>query len=124
MPTLRRASSPFSTQTRTTTAPTTDVPTGLICSTVFGEYGRADGISTSHHRTSLMPSRQRTVCQWTTSMPTTTQFLSMVPMLNTSTTHALYYKDAFFTAGKNEYFPIASNQMNYVQGLYHQNKGY
>ena len=39
-------------------------------------------------------------------------------------TYALYYKDAFFTAGKNEYFPIASNQMNYVQGLYHQNKGY
>ena len=28
------------------------------------------------------------------------------------------------TAGKNEYFPIANNQMNYVQGLYHQNKGY
>ena len=41
-----------------------------------------------------------------------------------SQTYALYYKDAFFTAGKNEYFPIASNQMNYVQGLYHQNKGY
>ena len=39
-------------------------------------------------------------------------------------TYAQYYKDAFFTAGKNEYFPIASNQMNYVQGLYHQNKGY
>jgi hypothetical protein len=39
-------------------------------------------------------------------------------------TYALYYKDAFFTAGKNEYFPIANNQMNYVQGLYHQNKGY
>ena len=41
-----------------------------------------------------------------------------------SQTYALYYKDAFFTAGKNEYFPIANNQMNYVQGLYHQNKGY
>ena len=39
-------------------------------------------------------------------------------------TYAQYYKDAFFTTGKNEYFPIASNQMNYVQGLYHQNKGY
>ena len=39
-------------------------------------------------------------------------------------TFALYYKDAFFTANKNEYFPIANNQMNYVQGLYHQNKGY
>ena len=41
-----------------------------------------------------------------------------------SQTYALYYKDAFFTANKNEYFPIANNQMNYVQGLYHQNKGY
>ena len=39
-------------------------------------------------------------------------------------TYALYYKDAFFTSGKNEYFPIANNQMNYVQGLYHQNRGY
>ena len=39
-------------------------------------------------------------------------------------TYALYYKDAFFTSGKNEYFPIASNQMNYIQGLYHQNRGY
>ena len=39
-------------------------------------------------------------------------------------TYALYYKDAFFTPNKNEYFPIASNQMNYVQGLYHQNRGY
>ena len=39
-------------------------------------------------------------------------------------TYGLYYKDAFFTKGKNEYFPIASNQMNYVQGLYKQNDGY
>ena len=39
-------------------------------------------------------------------------------------TYALYYKDAFFTKEKKEYFPIASNQMNYVQGLYKQNKGY
>ena len=39
-------------------------------------------------------------------------------------TYALYYKRAFFTKEKNEYFPIASNQMNYVQGLYNQNKGY
>ena len=39
-------------------------------------------------------------------------------------TYALYYKDAFFTKNKNEYFPIANNQMNYVQGLYHQNRGY
>ncbi len=39
-------------------------------------------------------------------------------------TYAQYYKDAFFTSNKNEYFPIANNQMNYVQGLYHQNRGY
>lgn len=39
-------------------------------------------------------------------------------------TYALYYKDAFFKSGKNEYFPIPNNQMNYVQGLYKQNKGY
>jgi hypothetical protein len=39
-------------------------------------------------------------------------------------TYAQYYKEAFFTKEKNEYFPIASNQMNYVQGLYRQNKGY
>ena len=39
-------------------------------------------------------------------------------------TYALYLKDAFFKAGKNEYFPIANNQINYVPGLYHQNKGY
>ena len=39
-------------------------------------------------------------------------------------TYALYYKKAFFTSAKNEYFPIPNNQMNYVQGLYKQNKGY
>ena len=39
-------------------------------------------------------------------------------------TYALYYNQAFFTKDKNEYFPIASNQINYVPGLYHQNKGY
>lgn len=38
--------------------------------------------------------------------------------------YATYLKDAFFKTGKNEYFPIASNQINYVPGLYHQNKGY
>lgn len=39
-------------------------------------------------------------------------------------TYALYYKDAFYTTGKNEYWPISSNQMLYVVGLYKQNKGY
>lgn len=35
-----------------------------------------------------------------------------------------YYKDAHFTAGKNEFFPIPYNQMFYIPGLYTQNKGY
>ncbi len=39
-------------------------------------------------------------------------------------TYCLYYKDAYFTANKNEYFPIASNQLHYVEGLYEQNKNY
>ena len=38
--------------------------------------------------------------------------------------YAQYLKDAFFTKGKNEYFPIANNQMNYVTGLYIQNRNY
>lgn len=38
--------------------------------------------------------------------------------------YAGYLGGAHFTKGKNEYFPIASNQINYVKGLYHQNKGY
>lgn len=38
--------------------------------------------------------------------------------------YAGYLKGAHFTKEKNEYFPIASNQINYVPGLYHQNKGY
>lgn len=39
-------------------------------------------------------------------------------------TYAQYYKDAHFTKGKNEYFPIPYNQMFYIPGLYTQNKGY
>lgn len=38
--------------------------------------------------------------------------------------YALYYKDARFTAGKNEFFPVPHNQMYYIPGLYTQNKGY
>ena len=38
--------------------------------------------------------------------------------------YASYLGGAHFTKEKNEYFPIASNQINYVPGLYHQNKGY
>ena len=39
-------------------------------------------------------------------------------------TYAQYYKDAHFTSGKNEYFPIPYNQLYYIPGLYTQNKGY
>mgnify|MGYP003543027595 CR=1 FL=1 len=39
-------------------------------------------------------------------------------------TYAQYYKDAHFTAGKNEFWPIPYNQLYYIPGLYKQNKGY
>ena len=39
-------------------------------------------------------------------------------------TYAQYYKDAHYTPGKNEYFPIPYIQLFYVPGLYTQNKGY
>jgi hypothetical protein len=35
-----------------------------------------------------------------------------------------YYKDARFTAGKDEYFPIPQAQINFSGGLYKQNAGY
>lgn len=38
--------------------------------------------------------------------------------------YAQYYKDAKFTTGKNEFFPIPYNQMFYIPGLYVQNAGY
>ena len=38
--------------------------------------------------------------------------------------YAAYYKDAHFTAGKNEYYPLPYIQMYYVPGLYTQNKNY
>jgi len=38
--------------------------------------------------------------------------------------YAAYYKDAHFTTGKNEYFPLPYIQMYYVPGLYTQNKNY
>lgn len=38
--------------------------------------------------------------------------------------YAGYYKDAHFTAGKNEYFPLPYIQLYYVPGLYTQNKNY
>ena len=39
-------------------------------------------------------------------------------------TYAQYYKDAHFSAGKNEYYPVPYNQLYYVPGLYSQNTGY
>lgn len=39
-------------------------------------------------------------------------------------TYAKYYRDAHFTPGKNEYFPVPYNQLYYIPGLYSQNKGY
>lgn len=38
--------------------------------------------------------------------------------------YAEYYKDAHFTPGKNEFWPIPYNQLFYIPGLYTQNKGY
>ena len=38
--------------------------------------------------------------------------------------YAQYYKDAHFTSGKNEYFPLPYIQLFYVPGLYTQNKNY
>lgn len=38
--------------------------------------------------------------------------------------YAQYYKDAHYTAGKNEFYPIPYNQLYYIPGLYVQNKGY
>ncbi len=35
-----------------------------------------------------------------------------------------YYKDAHYTPGKNEFYPVPYNQLYYVPGLYVQNKGY
>ena len=38
--------------------------------------------------------------------------------------YAEYYKDANFTPGKNEFWPVPYNQLFYIPGLYTQNKGY
>ena len=38
--------------------------------------------------------------------------------------YAQYLKDARYTPGKNEFYPIPYNQMYYIPGLYVQNKGY
>ena len=42
----------------------------------------------------------------------------------TSQAYADYYRDARYTADKNEYFPIPYNQMFYRPGLYTQNRNY
>lgn len=41
-----------------------------------------------------------------------------------NTSYGQYYKDAHYTPGKNEFYPIPYNQLYYVPGLYVQNKGY
>lgn len=38
--------------------------------------------------------------------------------------YAQYLKDAHYTPGKNEFYPVPYNQMFYIPGLYVQNKGY
>jgi len=53
-----------------------------------------------------------------------TYFASEVTDCYEGQEYAFYYKDAFFTKEKNEYFPIAHNQLFYIPGLYSQNKGY
>lgn len=40
------------------------------------------------------------------------------------TRYGQYLQDAYYTPGKNEFYPIPYNQMYYVPGLYVQNKGY
>lgn len=40
------------------------------------------------------------------------------------THYGAYYKDAHYTPGKNEFYPVPYNQLYYVPGLYEQNKGY
>ena len=39
-------------------------------------------------------------------------------------TYARYLRDAHYTPGKNEFYPVPYNQLYYVPGLYSQNKGY
>lgn len=53
----------------------------------------------------------------------------VVPDVNSSTGttevhYCQYLKDAHYTAGKNEFYPIPYNQLYYVPDLYVQNKGY
>ena len=39
-------------------------------------------------------------------------------------TYAQYLRDAHYTPGKNEFYPVPYNQLYYVPGLYSQHKGY
>ena len=39
-------------------------------------------------------------------------------------TYAQYLRDAHYTPGKNEFYPVPYNQLYYVPGLYSQNKDY
>lgn len=40
------------------------------------------------------------------------------------THYGQYYRDAHYTPGKNEFYPIPYNQLYYVPDLYVQNRGY
>lgn len=42
----------------------------------------------------------------------------------TDINYGKYYKDAHYTPGKNEFYPIPYNQLHYVPNLYVQNKNY
>ena len=44
--------------------------------------------------------------------------------LNVEKTKRDYLKKAFFTKGRNEYFPIAQKEIDFTKGLYIQNVGY
>ena len=49
---------------------------------------------------------------------------TMNEYFTTEKTRRTYLKDAKFTKGRDEYFPIPQQQISYVKGLYKQNPGY
>jgi hypothetical protein len=48
----------------------------------------------------------------------------MNPYFEVEKTRRTYLKDAKFTKGRDEYFPIPQQQISYVKGIYKQNPGY
>ncbi len=49
---------------------------------------------------------------------------SMNKYFEVEKTRRTYLKDAKFTKGRDEYFPIPQQQISYVKGIYKQNQGY